>query len=176
MSAAFVAFTLLSLAGLSVLAWLVSKPLAEEAALKLDNHIEDLVPLHTQHFPQLRQALNLADSRYLRQKVTPELHRKWRDERRRILAAFLAGLAEDFAKLDRLGRTIASLSPRLSYKDEFGRIWLNIRFRANFRIVKFWVLAGATGPLSRLSYLTMLLGQLSARTEGAMTRLEMHPS
>ena len=176
MTVSLVAFIALSLAGLAILIWLISKPLPEESGFQVVSRIEDLVPLHSQHFPQLRQALDLTDSRYMRQKATPDLLRKWRDDRRRILMAFVAGLGEDFAKLDRLGRTVASLSPKLSRREELKRIWLNLRFRVNIRFVKFWIHAGGTRPLMRLRYLTTLLGDLSARTEAAMARLEMRPS
>jgi hypothetical protein len=176
MTVSLLVFVALSLVGLAILIWLTGKPLPEEASLDVNSRIEDLVPLHTQHFPQLRQALDSTDSRYMQQKATPDLLRKWRDDRRRILMAFVAGLGEDFAKLDRLGRTIASLSPKLSRQEELKRIWLNVRFRVNIRIVKLWIHAGGTRPLMRLRYLTTLLGDLSARTEAAMARLEMRPS
>ena len=71
MSAPLLLFTLAALSILAVLVWLVSKPLRQEASLNLKSKIEELVPLHTQHFPQVRQALESADSRYIRQKATP---------------------------------------------------------------------------------------------------------
>jgi hypothetical protein len=176
MSLVVVIFTALTLAITVMLVWLVGKRLPEESSLGLDSKIEDLVPLHTQHFPQLRQALDSTDSRYMKQKATGELRRQWREDRRRILRGFLTGLAEDFAKLDRLARTVASLSPKISRREELGRIWLNLRFRLNYRIVWIWLSTGGMGPVGRLSYLTSLLGDLSARAEAAMTRLEIRAS
>jgi hypothetical protein len=162
-----------SLLVLAALVWLVSKPLPEETTLSLDSKIEDLVPLHTQHFPQLRQALASADTKYVRQKATAELHSMWREERRQILKSFLAGLAEDFARLDRLGRIVASLTPRFSRREELARIWLSLRFRLTYRIVSIWISAGGAGSTRQLGYLTELVGNLSARAEEAMMRLEM---
>lgn len=176
MNATLLPFAVFSVAALAVFAWLVAFPLSEETFAKVDLRTEEFLPFHAQHLPQLRQALDLHDAEYIRRKATHELHKKWREERRRILVAFLKGLAEDFARLDRLGRIIASLSPKLRYKEEFERLWFNVRFRLNFRLIKFWILLGGTGPLGRLRYLTSILSRLSARTEGAMARLEMHPS
>jgi hypothetical protein len=112
----------------------------------------------------------------MREKAAPELHKRWLDERRRILSDFLAGLAVDFAKLDRLGRTVASLSPKLSWQDEFRRLSLNFRFRLNFRLARLWILAGGSLALARLRYLTALIGELSARTSLAMARVTAPPS
>ncbi len=173
MSAPLLLFTLAALSILAVLVWLVSKPLRQEASLNLKSKIEELVPLHTQHFPQVRQALESADSRYIRQKATPELHRMWQEDRRQILKDYLAGLAEDFAKLDRLARIVASLSPQFSRREELARIWLSVLFRLNYRIVSIRISAGGTGPLRQVSYLTVLVGDLSARAEAAMSRLEI---
>lgn len=172
----FASFFLVALAAFAAFGWLVAFPLPEESSPKVDPRTEEFLPLHAQHLPQLRQALDLHDGDYVRRKASPELHKKWREERRRILVAFLKGLAEDFARLDRLGRMIASLSPKLRYRDELERLSLNVRFRLNFRLIRYWILVGGPGPLSRLSYLTSILGRLSARTEGAMARLEMRPS
>jgi hypothetical protein len=159
---------------LGCLVWLVSKPLPEENSLSLESKIEDLIPMHTQHFPQLRQALESADSRYVRQKANAALHRIWREERRQILRSFRVGLAEDFARLDRLARIVASLTPRFSRREELARIWLSLRFRLTYRIVSIWTSAGGAGSARRLSTLTELVGSLSARAEAAMIRLESH--
>ena len=99
----------------------------------------------------------------------------WQEDRRQILKDYLAGLAEDFAKLDRLARIVASLSPQFSRREELARIWLSVLFRLNYRIVSIRISAGGTGPLRQVSYLTVLVGNLSARAEAAMSRLEIRP-
>ncbi len=172
MSLVVVLITSATLAILGAMVWLVTKPLPEESSLSLDSKIEELVPLHTQHFPQIRQALESTDNRYVRQRATPALHRLWREERRQILRSFLAGLAEDFARLDRLSRIVASLTPRFSRREELGRIWLSLRFRLTYRITSIRISAGGAGSARELNYLTVLVGSLSARAEAAMIRLE----
>lgn len=173
MSLTVIISALFSASILALLIWLLGKPLAEETSLAPGKKIEDLLPLHTVHFPQLRQSLASADSRYIRRKVSQEMEREWRDERRRILQDFLVGLAEDFARLDQLSRVVASLSPQFSRGEEAERIWLSLRFRANYRIVALRIATGHPAPLRRLVRLTELVGNLSARAEAAMARLEM---
>lgn len=172
MSVVVLLITCTTLLILVAMVWLVSKPLPEESSLGFENKIEDLVPLHTQHFPQLRQALESADSRYVREKATAALHRMWREERRQVLRSFLAGLAEDFARLDRMSRIVASLTPHFSRREELARIWLSLRFRLTYRIISIWISAGGVGSARQLNYLTELVGCLSAQAEAAMIRLE----
>lgn len=172
MSLVVLLITCATLAVLAALVWLVSKPLPEETSLSHENKIEDLAPLHTQHFPQLRQSLESADNRFVRQKANVALQRVWREERRQILKSFLAGLAEDFARLDRLARIVASLTPHFSRREELARIWLSLRFRLTYRVASIWISAGRLGSAWQLRYLTELVGNLSARAEAGMIRLE----
>jgi hypothetical protein len=171
MSLSLILFVIFAVLGLAAVLWALLAPLREEAASSADTSLEDFHPRHTQHFPQLRQTLDLNDTRYMREKAAPDLHKRWLDERRRILSDFLAGLARDFANLERLGRTVASLSPKLSWRDEFRRLSLNFRFRFNFRLARLSVLAGGSPALARLRYLTALIGELSARTSLTMARV-----
>jgi hypothetical protein len=175
MSVTVVVFTVLSLSIFAGLAWLVAWPLPKEGLLSPNIRVEDLVPLHTQHFPQLKQSLQSTDRTYMRQKATRTLQREWREERRKVLRGFLDGLEEDFAKLDRLARVVASLSPRVSRGEEFARLWLTLRFRLTFRIASIWIFAAGAGQLARLSYLTALLADLSARADAGMARLQVRP-
>lgn len=157
---------------LAALVWLAGKPLSEETSLRFGSRIEDLVPLHTQHFPQLRQALESADNRFVRQKVHSRFLRAWQAERRQILRSFLRGLAEDFARLTRLAQIVTSLNPRFSRRRELERVWLSLRFRLAYRIVVIWISVGGAGSARQLRYLTELVGSLSARAEAGMIRLE----
>jgi hypothetical protein len=173
MSLLATAFALASIAILLALGWLVTRPLPEEISLKPATRIEELLCKHTRHFPQLRQSLASANSRYVRRRASKEIERTWREERRRILESFLAGLAEDFARLDRLGRMVASLSPKFSRREEVERIWLNLRFRFNYRVMKLRIAMGGFGSMRHLARLAELVGGLSARAEAAMARLEV---
>lgn len=173
MSLPVVIFGLVSASISAALIWLLGKKLPEEAALGPGRKIEELLPLHTQHFPQVRQSLASADGRYIQRKVSKQVLREWHEERRRILQDFLTGLAQDFARLDQLSRIVASLSPRFSRREEVQRVWLSLRFRANYRIVTMRIAAGHPGSMRGLVRLTELVGNLSARAEAAMARLEI---
>jgi len=133
--------------------------------------IEELFPLHCKYLPQIRQALSASDRDYLKQRASSVIRRKsWR-ERRAVARQFLAGLREDFLKLDRLGRTIAALSPEVSRRLEAERVWLAVRFHALYGIV--WLRLGLGGlALPQLAHLADLVGGLAAHLEAAMTALE----
>lgn len=176
MSFVVVAFTVASAVALAAIGWLVLKPLPKEASAGLVNNIEELLPLHSRHFPQVRQALASADAQYVRRRASQETERMWREERRRILRSFLDGLAEDFARLDRLSRMVASLSPRFSRREEIERAWLSLRFRLNYRMTVLRISLGGPGSASQVSHMTELVANLSSRAEAAMTRLEVASS
>src|SRR2546425_12902877 len=79
-------------------------------------------PIHCRHFPQVRQALSAADQQYLEQRASASIRRKARRERLKVAQQFVTGIKEDFLRLDRVGRTVASLSPGVSRKLEFERL------------------------------------------------------
>jgi hypothetical protein len=167
-------FTILAALLLIGIVWLVAVPLPREnsaEAAKL--HIEDLVPRHSQHFPQLRQSLQRADHQYVRQRASKEAERRWLEDRRKVLRAFLEGLGEDFARLDQLATLIAAHSANVSRKEEFLRLWLSMRFRFNYRMVAMSISTGRIGSTRELVRLTELVGSLSARTETMMARLDV---
>jgi len=170
-----IVFTLVAVLLLAAIGWLLGKPLPKETSLDLGNQIEELLPLHSQHFPQLRQALESTDLQYVRRKTSRETERTWREERRRILRSFLDGLAEDFARLDRLSRVVASLSPRFSRREELERVWLSMRFRFGYRIISMRISSGTFASVHQLRRMTELIGNLSALAEAAMARLETVP-
>ncbi len=155
-----------------VLVRLLSKPWPEELSASLSNKIEDLLPLHSQHLPQLRQSLASADSCYIRRNTSEEVEHMWREERRRIVARFLSGVAGDFARIERLVEVVASLSPKSSKHDEVSRAWVRFRFRIFYRLLSKWNNAGMPLSIGPLIHLTNLIANLSAHAEIAMEQLE----
>ena len=174
MNAFVIAFAALPLVLLLAIGWLVLKPLPRETAQR-DSKLEELIPLHSPHFPQLRQALASADSQYIRRKTSKEAERLWREERRRILQAFLDGLVEDFVRLDQFARLVASHSPHFSRREELDRASLSLRFRLGYRIMSMRIATGSLESVRQMGRLTELVGNLSARAEAAMARLEIAP-
>jgi hypothetical protein len=150
----------------------VSKPLEEEKSARLINNIEDLLPLHSQHLPQLRQSLASTDTRYVRRRTSDEMERMWREERRQIVARFWKGVAADFARIERLAIVVASLAPEPSKRDEAFRAWIRFRFRILYRAASRWIVAGMPLFTSPLVHLTNLVANLSAYAENAMKQWE----
>jgi hypothetical protein len=174
MTGVVIVFAALSLLLLLAIGWLVLRPLPKETA-RPESTLEELLPLHSPHFPQLRQALASADTQYVRRKTSKEVARQWREERQRILQAFLDGLVEDFVRLDQFARLVASHSPHFSRREELERVWLSLRFRLGYRIMSMRIASGSLESVRQMGRLTELVGNLSALAETAITRLELAP-
>jgi hypothetical protein len=152
---------------------LLSKPLPEEISTDSGMKIEDLLPLHSQHLPQLRQSLEFNDSRYLRRNTSEEAEHMWRDERRQIVAHFLRSVAIDFARTEQFAKVVASLTPKPSRHNEAFRAWLSFRFRVSYRLLSVWIAAGKPLSIGPLIHLTNLVANISADAENAMEQLEL---
>jgi hypothetical protein len=155
--------------------WLLGRPLPEESA-QGRNKIEDLHPSHAKHLPQLRQSLASADTRYMRQKTPQEIGNVWRDDRRKVLRSFLSGVAQDYARLERLASEVDSLSARASKRAGFRKALFRVRFRTSYRVLSVEIAARRRCSMGRLTRLTDLVANLSADTETAMERLHMGPA
>ena len=129
-----------------------------------------LLPTHFRYYPQIRQTLSRADREYLVHRALPGVRRRWEAERRRVVRGFLAGLKEDFLRLERLGRTVASLSPELSHELERERLWLGMRFRFWYSVM--WLTpAGSQWTVRVLDRATGVVGSIANRTTAAMTEI-----
>jgi hypothetical protein len=152
---------------------LLSKPLPEEISTGFETKIENLLPLHSQHLPQLRQSLASTDTRYVRRNTSEEVEHMWREERRQIVARFLRGVAADFARTEQFAKVVTSLTPNPSKRNEAIRAYLRFRFRASYRLLSGWVTAGKPLSIGPLIHLTNLVANLSAAAENAMEKLEL---
>ncbi len=101
--------------------------------------MEDLLALHARHFPQLRQALANMDDDYLRRKETGEIQWHMHAERKHIVEGFLAGLAEDFGRLERLMAALREISPAEPWIRKFERVGSRFEFRVNYRIASLQI-------------------------------------
>jgi len=155
------------------LCWMAHWPLPEESSADPGEEIEDLLPLHTQHFPQLKQSLDSTDKQYLHPKLTKEMERAWREERGRILRSFVEGLARDFGHVIRLGRVVDSIAPGSANLDGRERYWLALRFRVHFRFLSSRISKDGRLAIWQLGRLTASVESLSALAEAAMSRLEI---
>jgi len=162
--------------GLAKLGWAALKPLPEELGGRHQDRMEDLVALHAQHFPQLRQALATLDADYVRRKMSGEIERHLHQERRRVVETFLSGLAADFGRLERLLRVVREMSPAEPWIHQFQRAGRRFRFRVNYRIASLQIQSARLQSTNRLARLTELVGNLSVQIEASMARLDPSPS
>jgi len=145
-------------------------PAQDSQATKAEPATELLPPSHVCYYAQIRQALARADREYLAHRATPAVRRRWEADRRTVVRGFLAGLKEDYVRLERLGRTVASLSPELSHELERERLWLGVRFRFWYGVL--WVAPlGSRWTLRLLDRTTNLVGSIADRTAAAMTAI-----
>lgn len=135
-----------------------------------DLHAGNVAPTHYQFFPQIRQALSAADDEYLNESALPQVARQARRIRRGVARDFLRGLRQDFSSLEHLGRIIAAMSPEVSRHQELERFALSLKFRLAYTLVLLR-LFGGTIPISRIQYLTALVGRLSVQMEHAMSEI-----
>lgn len=127
---------------------------------------------HYGYFPQIRQALSVADSRYLLETAPPSVAKQALRERRVIARRFLEGLRKDFSNLAKLGRIIAALSPEVSREQEAERLMLSLKFQFLYALVWLRLSAGSL-PLEQLEHLTGLVGRLATRMDEAMAEISV---
>ena len=158
----------LALVVLGLLLWLFRRrPTLKSGRSSLENAAEKALATHYRYFPQVRQALSPADTRYLLRRLPPRMAKRVLRERRAVARKFLAGLHEDFSNLERLARVVAALSPVVSREQETERILLGLRFRVLYLWTRTRLSTGSVSsePIERLS---VLIGQYANRMERAM--------
>jgi hypothetical protein len=176
-----IVFSLVALVLLAILVRLLWEPEAKptvaapEAADKIatpeHRQIEELFPLHCRYFPQMRQTLLGADEEFMRKRASATVRRRWRKERRRLALEFLAGLRDDFRRLNALAREVARLSPRLSERQEAELFWLGVRFQLLYALVRARIGLG-WAALGGLTEIAGMVSSLAASIEAAMESLE----
>lgn len=170
MSAHFILYFFIVALLLGLLAWALRLPSLRTPALPALASLEELGPLHSRHFPAVQQALAPGDREYLARRASARLRRRVRAERRRIARQFLAGLREDFGRLNRMAVIVARLSPQLERSSEWRRFRLLARFQFFYALV--WLNLELGGSAIReLVQLTRLIGSTSSRLEAAISEL-----
>jgi len=153
-----------------VLVWALRGPRRlrkPEANLTL---LEETGKRHINFLPQIRQALAETDSHYLSRKAPALVARRVRQERRRIVLAYLSAVREDFHNLLRMASVIARLSPEIVALHEFERVRLTVMFSWRYQLVRLQLRAGLM-PIPSLDGLSDLVSGLSVRMETAMNEL-----
>jgi hypothetical protein len=125
---------------------------------------------HVAHLPQIRRALAPPDFAYLSSRGWGDLARRLRKERRRIALAYLPAVKQDFARMLRLVRVIAGLSPEIRTLQEWERLRLTTRFYWHYQRLRLGLLLGFT-LAGQLQDLSLIVSGLSVRLESSMREL-----
>lgn len=170
-------FILLGIAILALLFWLLVPASAKGPGAAIESlEIEQLQPLHCRHFPQISLLLQPDDRRFVEQRASAEVARAWKRERRKIMLAYLKGLAEDFNRLETLARLLASLSSEVSRKREWEWFWMGLQFRIMFKLLTLRFTFGHFS-LPHLARLTDFVASHAAELEVRMSQMSgMLPS
>ena|SRR5487761_230822 len=171
------AITLAVFAVLLALFWLLfGSPTTESPGSRDARDIEEFLPVNCRHFPQIRQMLETEDLQFMRRRAPRHIEVEWRGERRRILGQYLKSLGQDFSRLERLARLIATLSPEIRRAQEWEWLWLGIRFRLLYRSVGLKIAFGSFS-VDDIARLTDPIAGLAAELESRMSLIaECAPS
>jgi hypothetical protein len=131
---------------------------------------EEQTRSNIQYFSQVQQALSEADREFLLSRGGPELAREALRERRQAALEFVAALEEEFSRLLRLARVIASLSPEVAPMQEFERVRLSVLFGFRLQVIRVRLAVGAAG-MPQLEAASNMVSRLSVRMEAAMKEL-----
>jgi hypothetical protein len=121
---------------LGLLAWSVRKRAAQARSAPKDIDGLTVSCKHVTNLSQIRQALDPADMKYLRERLNGHAFLEARRERRRVAARFLEGLHEDFEHLMNAAQFVATFSPEVEAKEEWKRFRLRLEFELGYRLVK----------------------------------------
>ena len=168
---------ILVLLAILALLWLLFGSRTNETGSSLDAlQIERLLPINCRHFPQITQMLKEEDRQFMRMRAPHHTERKWRAERRRILKQYLTGLAQDFARVQRLARLVSALSPEIRKGQELEWMWLGLQFHVSYRMVELKFALGRLSP-DGLAELTGIIAGLADELEHRMSLItEYSPS
>jgi hypothetical protein len=132
--------------------------------------LEEQERSNIQYFPQIQQSLSPEDYEFLAAKGGKGLARTVVGERRKIAVDYLSALDEEFSRMLRLARIIATLSPEVAPMQEFERVRLSLVFRLRLRSIRVRLALG-TAPTLQLSAASDIVSRLSVRMETAMKEL-----
>ncbi len=170
MNLTFILFVPIVVALLTLLAWALRSPERHTASRVEPASLEQPGPHHATYLQLIRQALSPADLEFLAARGSPSLARRVRKERRRVALSYLNELRNDFQRLLRLARVIASLSPEVGAAQEWERLHLSFRFSCRYQMVWAGLYSGLL-VVPQLSGLSQIVSELAVRMETAMKEL-----
>ena len=162
-------FVLFALFLAALLAWAARPP--RRKSVPADQILETLSSeRHYCRLPQIMQALQPEDIRYLRMRGRGELVRRLRKDRQRIALQFVSLLQDDFETLLEASRVLAAMSPEVVPMQEFERFLLSMRFALWCRLLK-WKLRAGLASQTGFEKVSEMAGDLSFHLEAATSRM-----
>lgn len=150
--------------------WLLFGKRGHEDPVQAALEIQDLLPVHCRHFPQIHQVLQTDDQVFLQGRIPAKVVRQWRAERREVVKLYLQGLRQDFRGLERLARLLAALSPEVKRKQEWEWMWLGVQFRLLYGFTQLRFATRCLPPNSLL-HLTEMLVSLRMTLENTLNEI-----
>jgi hypothetical protein len=166
-------FALLTVALLGALYWLSQRARSDArgADILRTASADSLLPQHYKYFPQVSRALSAQDAQFLQSRANPAVRRAATQARRAVALQFLVGLKDDYQKLDRLARVLASLAPAANQQREAERFWLAFQFGIRWRMVWLEIWSGAA-PITQLQNMAGFIGGLAAQMQASINVLQ----
>jgi len=152
-----------------LLAWALL-PSAERARSDLDVFEALRRPRHASRISHVMQALQPADTEYLRETGQVALMQTLRRQRRRIALDYLNHLQQEFEMLLEVSRVLAVMSPEALGIEEMGRWKLSLTFAANCAFLR-WKLRLDLQPFSGFTLLSSMATDIARQLDAATTRL-----
>lgn len=154
----------------AALVWALRPPKIHKSFVDEPASLEEVGRRHCTYLPLVRQALSAADFVFLETRGSRTLANRLRRERRRIALSYLANLHDDFLRLLRVAKAIATLSPEIATAQELERIWLSFQFAFRYRVLWAGLFTGVPS-LGRLDDLSQMVSELAVRMETAISEL-----
>lgn len=130
--------------------------------------IHEFLPVHCKYFPQIQNLLNSQDQDFVGQRAPVKIGKQWSAERRAILRLYIQGLREDFHRMEKLARLLATLSPEVKRAQEWEWFGLSVKFRLLYAAMQLRLAAGIL-PIGELVRVAETLTALRLMLEGTMS-------
>jgi hypothetical protein len=152
-----------------LLAWAL-RPHPDQARPTLDVFEALRQSRHSSRISHVMQALQPADTEYLREKGQAALMQTLRRQRRRIALDYLNHLQREFELLLEVSRVLAVMSPEALGMEEMERWKLSLTFAANCTFLR-WKLRLGLQPFSGFAFLSNMATAIARRLDAATIRI-----
>lgn len=152
-----------------LLAWALRPP-ADQARPPLDVFEALRQSRHSSRISHVMQALQPADTEYLRETGQVALMQSLRRRRRRIALDYLNHLQKEFEMLLEVSRVLAVMSPEALGMEELERWKLSLAFASNCALLR-WKLRLGFQPFSGFTLLSNMATDIARQLDAATTRI-----